>query len=213
MCFRGKLRYGVNQREVRNRVLVNRLPDPGAATCCARCQKKVGAIFSTMGLRAIHMRESTAMRAIERMCMEVRGNIVRHVTVLSLNLMILLAELKFRNVTACYRRSIGKSLPPIYGYFHMATLSDGAKRFIVQALACFDSPQQVADAVKEEFGVEVHRAQVEQYDPTKASGAKLATKWRVLFNDTVSDSANKPPRFPLPARHSGCSLCNACLLR
>lgn len=66
----------------------------------------------------------------------------------------------------------------------MATLTDGVKRFIVQALACFDTPTQVVEAVKEEFGLQVHRSQVAQYDPTKIAGSKLATKWRVLFQDT-----------------------------
>ncbi|RSP38220.1 DUF2280 domain-containing protein, partial [Acinetobacter baumannii] len=35
----------------------------------------------------------------------------------------------------------------------MATLKEPIKIFIVQSLACFDTPQQVADAVKQEFGV------------------------------------------------------------
>lgn len=82
----------------------------------------------------------------------------------------------------------------------MATLTDGAKRFIVQALACFDTPQQVADAVKEEFGVEVHRAQVAQYDPTKASGAKLATKWRVLFADTRERFRKETAEIPIASQ-------------
>ncbi|WP_080703047.1 DUF2280 domain-containing protein [Bordetella bronchiseptica] len=65
----------------------------------------------------------------------------------------------------------------------MATLSDAAKRFIVQAFACYDTPSQVAEAVKEEFGIDVPRNQVGQYDPTKVAGAALATKWRDLFQE------------------------------
>jgi len=82
----------------------------------------------------------------------------------------------------------------------MAALTDGAKRFIVQALACFDSPQQVADSVKKEFGVEVHRAQVAQYDPTKASGAKLSTKWRVLFADTRERFRKESAEIPIASQ-------------
>jgi len=52
----------------------------------------------------------------------------------------------------------------------MATLTDAHKHFIVQALACWDSPTQVAEAVREEFGVDVPRGQVAQYDPTKVAG-------------------------------------------
>lgn len=66
----------------------------------------------------------------------------------------------------------------------MATLNDAAKRFIVQALACYDTPSEVSAALKEEMGLDVARMQVAQYDPTKVAGAKLARKWRDLFEDT-----------------------------
>lgn len=82
----------------------------------------------------------------------------------------------------------------------MATLTDGAKRFIVQALACYDTPQQVADAVKEELGVDVHRAQVAQYDPTKQSGSKLAKKWRVMFDDTRKRFREETSEIPIAQR-------------
>ncbi|WP_368646850.1 DUF2280 domain-containing protein [Castellaniella ginsengisoli] len=66
----------------------------------------------------------------------------------------------------------------------MATLNDAAKRFIVQALACYDTPSEVSTALKDEMGVDVARTQVAQYDPTKVAGAKLSQKWRDLFEDT-----------------------------
>lgn len=53
----------------------------------------------------------------------------------------------------------------------MATLNDSVKQFIVQALACYDTPQQVSDTVKEEFGQEVPRQQVALYDPTNTLDA------------------------------------------
>jgi len=34
------------------------------------------------------------------------------------------------------------------------------------------------------MGIDVPRMQVAQYDPTKVAGAKLARKWRDLFEDT-----------------------------
>lgn len=49
----------------------------------------------------------------------------------------------------------------------MAALNGEVKAFIVQALACFDTPSQVAEQVKKEFGLEVSRQQVESHDPTK----------------------------------------------
>ena len=66
----------------------------------------------------------------------------------------------------------------------MAALKDEVKRFIVQALACFDTPTQVVQAVKETFGLEVTRQQCELYDPTKHAGRNLGVKWRAVFEDT-----------------------------
>lgn len=65
----------------------------------------------------------------------------------------------------------------------MAKLSDAHKRFIVQALACWDRPSQVSEAFKEEFGMDVPRMQIAQYDPTKVAGKDLAKKWVQLFHD------------------------------
>lgn len=66
----------------------------------------------------------------------------------------------------------------------MAKLTDAHKRFIVQALACWDTPSQVAEAVKEEFGLDVPRMQVAQYDPTKVAGQGLAKRWVELYWST-----------------------------
>lgn len=68
----------------------------------------------------------------------------------------------------------------------MAKLTDAHKRFIVQGLACWDTPSQVAEAVKDEFGLDVPRTQVAQYDPTKVAGAKLGKRWGELFVATRS---------------------------
>jgi len=76
----------------------------------------------------------------------------------------------------------------------MATLNDAAKRFIVQALACWDTPSEVSAALKDEMGIDAPRTQVAQYDPTKVAGAKLSAKWRELFEATrkrfVEERAN-----------------------
>ena len=66
----------------------------------------------------------------------------------------------------------------------MAKLSDPQKLFIVKALACFDTPSQVAAAVKEEFGIEVHRRQVAEYDPSKASGRDVGARLKAVFDET-----------------------------
>lgn len=66
----------------------------------------------------------------------------------------------------------------------MATLKGEVKAFIVQSLACFDTPSQVVESVKKEFGLSITRQQVESHDPTKANGRGLAQKWVELFNET-----------------------------
>lgn len=66
----------------------------------------------------------------------------------------------------------------------MAILTEDVKAFIVNALACFDTPQQVAEAVKAEFGLTVTRQHCQAYDPSKSMGAKLGKKWREIFNAT-----------------------------
>jgi hypothetical protein len=65
-----------------------------------------------------------------------------------------------------------------------AKLTDEVKTYIVQALACFDSPSVVAAAVKKEFSVEASRQLVESHDPNKKAASGLAPKWRVLFEET-----------------------------
>jgi len=64
----------------------------------------------------------------------------------------------------------------------MAVLKEPIKIFIVQSLACFETPQQVADAVKQEYGIEVSRSQCQVYDPTKYSGRNLSKKLKDLFD-------------------------------
>ncbi|MEY9719776.1 hypothetical protein ABIA22_002266 [Sinorhizobium fredii] len=65
-----------------------------------------------------------------------------------------------------------------------AKLSDEVKTYIVQALACFDSPSVVSAAVKKDFGLDVSRQLVESHDPNKKAASGLAPKWRALFEET-----------------------------
>ncbi|KXJ45881.1 DUF2280 domain-containing protein [Marinobacter sp. Hex_13] len=66
----------------------------------------------------------------------------------------------------------------------MARLKPEQKLFIVQRLACFDTPTMVAKAVREEYQVELSRQVVEGYDPTKYAGRNLAKKYKQVFEDT-----------------------------
>ena len=63
----------------------------------------------------------------------------------------------------------------------MATLSNEVRAFIVQGLAKFQTPQEVAIDVKNIYGVEVTRQHVESHDPTKAAGVNLSERWSKYF--------------------------------
>lgn len=63
----------------------------------------------------------------------------------------------------------------------MAALKPDVKAFIIQSLACFDTPTLVVESVQKEFGLKITRQQVESHDPTKVSGKSLAKKWVDLF--------------------------------
>ena len=82
----------------------------------------------------------------------------------------------------------------------MAALSNEVKAFIVQALACFDTPSQVAAAVREEFGLEVTRQKCEAHDPTKRAGRDLAKRWVTLFEDTRKRFREETAEIPIANR-------------
>lgn len=82
----------------------------------------------------------------------------------------------------------------------MATLTPEIKTFVVQALACFDSPSQVAASVRTSFGVTVSRQQVEIHDPTKRCSKGLAKRWVTLFEDTRASFREKMVEVPVANR-------------
>ncbi|QXG29094.1 DUF2280 domain-containing protein [Pseudomonas viridiflava] len=82
----------------------------------------------------------------------------------------------------------------------MAMLTPEIKTFIVQALACFDSPSQVAEAVRAEFGMTVSRQQVEIHDPTKRCSKGLAKRWVTLFEDTRTNFRETMVEVPVAHR-------------
>jgi hypothetical protein len=57
----------------------------------------------------------------------------------------------------------------------MAILTDEIKEFIVRGLARYETPSQVAAAVKVNFGIEITRFQVRDYNP--ASSRPPALRW------------------------------------
>ena len=82
----------------------------------------------------------------------------------------------------------------------MAALNNEIKAFIVQSLACFDSPSQVATAVKDGFGVVVSRQHVEAHDPTRKSSKGLAKRWVTLFEDARKRFREETAEIPIANR-------------
>ena len=83
----------------------------------------------------------------------------------------------------------------------MAALKEPVKIFIVQALACRDTPQEVADQVLQEFGVKIDRKQCQLYDPKKAAGKNLSKKFVELFNKTRTDFDAGLIDIPIANKH------------
>lgn len=83
----------------------------------------------------------------------------------------------------------------------MAALKEPVKIFIVQALACRDTPQEVVDLVKQEYGIQISRSQCQAYDPTKYSGRNLSKKFVDLFNKTRADFDAGLIDIPIANKH------------
>lgn len=66
-------------------------------------------------------------------------------------------------------------------------LTDSHKAFLVQRLACYDSPREAADALSAEYGVQIAAQSAEHYDPTKRAGVGLAKYLTELFERTRAD--------------------------
>jgi hypothetical protein len=63
----------------------------------------------------------------------------------------------------------------------MAKLKDEVKLFIIQQLAMFKTPQEVADLVKENYGLEVKRQNIFIYHPDQG---KVSQKLKAIFSST-----------------------------
>lgn len=63
-------------------------------------------------------------------------------------------------------------------------LDEEAKAFLVERLACYDTPTQAQAALKEEFGLDVSLPAIQAYDPTKRQGKDLSQKLVTLFRKT-----------------------------
>ena len=57
----------------------------------------------------------------------------------------------------------------------MPKLNDEIKEFIVKRIACYETPSRIAAAVRINFGVDIYRRQVFEYDP--AGSRPPAQRW------------------------------------
>lgn len=79
----------------------------------------------------------------------------------------------------------------------MAALSTEVKAFIIQSLACYETPAKVIELVKEEFKLTISRQQVSAYDPSNAMAKSLSKKWIDLFNVTRARFQNEISDIPI----------------
>lgn len=77
----------------------------------------------------------------------------------------------------------------------MAVLNDTERRKIVQRLATFESPVEVAEWASEEFEKDIEANQVVHYDPTRSDD--IANKWQTVFKETREQFLNDFDAIPL----------------
>jgi len=66
----------------------------------------------------------------------------------------------------------------------MAKLKSQHKELIVKQLACYYSPTEIKQKLKDDHGVDVSASQISFYHPENSSSSNLAKKWRELFRHT-----------------------------
>lgn len=82
----------------------------------------------------------------------------------------------------------------------MPRLNEDVKMFIVQALACYDRPLHVTEQVKEEFGLDLERSQVQAYDPNKVAGKELSKKYKDIFEATRKAFLEDIDKIPIASK-------------
>lgn len=77
-------------------------------------------------------------------------------------------------------------------------LTDEVKLAVVQRLAMYDTPQDVATFVKDEYGIEISRQAAQYYDPTR--GVKPPQKWCAIFDETRATFLKSTAEIPAANR-------------
>ena len=79
------------------------------------------------------------------------------------------------------------------------TLTLRQKQFVVEQLAAFGSPGEVAKGLLEQFGVTVAPHVVAAYDPTRRAGQRCPALWKRRFEEAREDMIHGTPS-PLASR-------------
>lgn len=81
----------------------------------------------------------------------------------------------------------------------MPRLSEDLKTFIVQRLAMYDTPTEVALAVKETYGLDVNRQTIQVYDPTVGVD-RPGKKYIAMFHETRAHFLESTAEIPVAQR-------------
>lgn len=95
----------------------------------------------------------------------------------------------------------------------MAALSDDTKLFVIQALACFDSPAQVIKDVKQQFGVDVSFQQMQAYNPATVNGKRMSKKLKTIFDATRDAFLKDVSGIPIANQASRLRVLNRMLVK
>ena len=90
----------------------------------------------------------------------------------------------------------------------MAKLRREVQLFIVRSLAQFNTPTETAQAVQQEFEIEINRQKCEAYDPTKRTGQNLSQELRDEFEATRKAFLENPKNIPIANASYRLSLLN-----
>lgn len=82
----------------------------------------------------------------------------------------------------------------------MAQLTDEVKMYIVQLLACYDTPSMVAESVAGEFNITIDRSHVQKFDPTKVAGRAVARKYKDVFETTRKAFLEESIQVPIASK-------------
>jgi len=102
----------------------------------------------------------------------------------------------------------------------MATLTDEIKEFIVRGLARYETPTAIAAAVKVNFGVEITRQQVHEYNPQSSRPPALrwcelhaVTREKFLADISAIGIAQKAVRLRLLEHFANQAMEDKCFIR